>query len=263
MMYGIDSHCHLDCFENDLEEVVARAKSHGIAKMITIGTRIDDFQQRYAICKKFPKTVEMSIGIHPDHIPEVTENEIHAFFEFAKKDGIVAVGEIGLDYREDPEESIKRKQRDGFAYQMQLAEEYQLPVYIHARDCGDEALDMARQFSKVRGVFHCFTGDPSVAKKILDLGWYISISGIVTFNKAVAVQETAAYIPLDCMLIETDAPFLAPSPYRGKRNEPAYVRFVAEHIAQIRGISVDAVLQQTTENFFNLFTKAVRPDILG
>lgn len=258
MIFGVDSHCHLDML-SDLAEVVERAQANKIAKMVTIGTELGDAATLLAIRARFPNIVDVALGVHPDNVQQLKESEVREYFQQASQPGVIAIGEIGLDYRENPDTANRHKQREMFALQLEIAKQYDLPVYIHSRDCADEARAIAREVGISRGVFHCFTGAPEEAKQVLDLGFSLSFSGILTFKKAQKIQDTAQYAPLDRIILETDAPFLSPEPNRGKRNEPANVRHVAVFLAALRKVSISDILQQTTATFFTLFPKATQP----
>ncbi|MDR1908256.1 MAG: TatD family hydrolase [Holosporales bacterium] len=260
-IYIVDSHCHLNSYD-DLDLVIERAKGNNVTKMVTIGTQIDDFQQLYSICEKHKDCCFMTVGVHPDYALGLDE----AAFDFAYRNAfsnvsdrntdyspVIGVGEIGLDYRDSPDSFVKNAQKKVFEYQLHLAGEYNKPVYIHTRDAIVDTLETVAAFPNVCGIFHCFCEGVDIARKVLDLGYVISLSGIVTFKNAPVVHDVARYVPLDRLLVETDAPYLAPVPYRGKRNEPAYTRFVAEHIAVLRNVEPEVVFAQTTANFYNLF----------
>ncbi|MDR0633264.1 MAG: TatD family hydrolase [Holosporales bacterium] len=257
----IDSHCHLDSFADDLEAVVARAKTAGVEKILTIGTTPTDFTGLAAIATQYPGFVEVTAGIHPDYSAAADEQTTEDYFQaidLPSQKYVVGIGEIGLDYRDAPPRAVRIRQQELFSQQLFWAGQLQLPVCIHMRDATDDVLHILRQFPGQTGVFHCFGADCGVAKQALDLGFFVSFSGIVTFKNAKTVQEAAKYVPLDHLLIETDAPYLAPTPHRGARNEPAYVRLVGEFIAVLRGVEYDTVAHQTSANFYQLYPRAVR-----
>lgn len=248
----IDSHCHLDYFD-DLDSIIERAKEQKIQKIVTIGTQIDDFSRLSSICVRYPDYVNMTIGVHPDNVFGIETYALDNTFKNMKEDYVIGVGEIGLDYHENPDSCVKNYQKKIFEYQLYLAEHYNKPVCIHTRSAIHDTLDIIKNFPMNCGVFHCFCENVEVAKQVLDYGYLISLSGIVTFKNAQLVHDVAKFIPLDRLLIETDAPYLAPVPYRGKRNEPSYVRWTGEAIAYLKGISPRRVFKQTTENFNILF----------
>ncbi len=250
----IDSHCHLDMFE-DLEEVLERAARAGVEKILTISTNLKEMEILKGICQRFPKRVAMTLGIHPEEIADVKDEEIlEAFAIIPTQSCILGVGEIGLDYHQHPSEASVVRQKDVFRLQLELARSYNKPVSVHTRDAIQDTLEIVSDFRDQKIVFHCFGENVDFARKILDLGFFISLSGIVTFKNAVQIQEVARFVPLDRLLVETDAPFLAPVPKRGQRNEPAYVVHTAEFVAQLRGIPIERLDSETTRNFHQIFS---------
>ncbi len=257
----IDSHCHLDFpdFAAELDTVVARARAAGIARMVTISTRVARQPELLAITDRYPD-VFSSVGTHPHYAHEelaVSADELVARTQHPK---VVALGEAGLDYHYD--NSPRDAQERGFRTHIAAARETKLPLVIHARDADD---DVARILEEETGkgafpaVLHCFTGGPDLARRAIALGLYISFTGILTFKNSTALRDIAAALPADRILVETDAPYLAPGRHRGKRNEPAFVVDTANVLAETRGVSFDAIAQQTTANFFKLFAKVPRP----
>jgi TatD DNase family protein len=257
----IDSHCHLDFpdFSAELDGVVARARSVGIERMVTISTRVRRHDAVLAIAERFPD-VYCSVGTHPHYAHEeldVTAADLVARTRDAK---VVALGEAGLDYHYD--NSPRDAQERGFRTHIAAARETGLPLVIHTREADD---DTARILEEETGkgafpaVLHCFTGGPDLAQRAIALGLFISFTGILTFKNSTALRTIAADLPADRILVETDAPYLAPGRYRGKRNEPAYVIETANALAEARGASFDTIARQTTENFFRLFAKVPRP----
>ena len=256
----VDSHCHLDFpdFAPELEAVVARAEAAGVGHMVTISTRVRRHAQVLAIAERFPN-VTCSVGTHPHHAHEeldVTAEDLVARTEHPK---VVAIGEAGLDYHYD--NSPRAAQEQGFRTHIAAARTTQLPLVIHAREADE---DTARILEEEMGkgpfpaVLHCYTGGPELARRAIALGHSISFTGIVTFKNSGALREIAESLPADRFLVETDAPYLAPLPHRGKRNEPAYVAEVARVLAEVRGVSAEEIARQTTENFFRLFSKVPR-----
>ena len=256
----VDSHCHLDFpdFAPELEAVVARAEAAGVGHMVTISTRVRRHAQVLAIAERFPN-VTCSVGTHPHHAHEeldITAEDLVARAEHPK---VVAIGEAGLDYHYD--NSPRDAQEQGFRTHIAAARATQLPLVIHAREADD---DTARILEEETGkgpfpaVLHCYTGGPDLARRAIALGHSISFTGIVTFRNSAALREIAGSLPADRFLVETDAPYLAPLPYRGKPNEPAYVVEVAKVLAEVRGVSADEIARQTSENFFRLFSKVPR-----
>jgi TatD DNase family protein len=256
----IDSHCHLadDKFAVDLDAVVDRAREAGIegALVILEAGSAAEAQQAERLSVVWPE-VRVSIGVHPHQAHEYAADPDRAAAtvrgQIAATPSARAVGEIGLDYHYDF--SAPSVQQAVFRAQTALARELGLPVVIHTREADADTLVILREAGggDLRGVLHCFTGTPALARAALDLGFFISVAGIITFTRAEELRETVRAVPLDRLLIETDSPFLAPIPYRGKRNEPAFVPHVAAALAKIHGVDVDRVVEQTTANFHHLF----------
>jgi TatD DNase family protein len=257
----IDSHCHLDFpdFAAELDAVVARARAAGIERMVTISTRVARQAELLAITERFPD-VYCSVGTHPHYAHEeldITTADLVARTRAAK---VVALGEAGLDYHYD--NSPREAQERGFRSHIAAARETGLPLVIHTRDAD---ADTARILEEETGkgafpaVLHCFTGGPELARRAVALGLFISFTGILTYKNSDALRAIAAELPADRILVETDAPYLAPKSFRGKRNEPAFVVETAKVLADTRGVSLDEIARQTTANFFRLFAKVPRP----
>jgi len=251
----IDSHCHLDRinldqYNGDFDAMLLNAKEAGVSHMLCVSVDKKSISKVHEIATNYAN-IYASVGIHPDE-NSIDNPSFDELVLWAKKDKIIAIGETGLDYfhEGDPEE-----QRERFRMHIEVAKTVNKPLIIHTRDAREDTIRILQeaQAEKVGGVMHCFTEDLTMAEKAMALGFYISFSGIVTFKNAIQLQEVAKNIPLDRILIETDAPYLTPHPYRGKPNDPSYVRFVAEKIAALRGISFETVAEQTTKNFFQLF----------
>jgi TatD DNase family protein len=257
----VDSHCHLDFpdFSNELDDVVARARAAGIARMVTISTRVRRFTDVLAIAERFAD-VYCSVGTHPHHAHEELEITAADLVAHTRHPKVVALGEAGLDYHYD--NSPRDVQERGFRTHIAAARETGLPLVIHSREAD---ADTARILEEETGqgafpaVLHCFTGGPDLARRAIALGLSISFTGILTFKNSTALRAIAAELPADRILVETDAPYLAPAPFRGKRNEPAYVVETAKVLAETRGVSFDEIAQRTSENFFRLFSKVSRP----
>ncbi len=254
--YLIDSHCHLDMesYSKDIQQVLARAFDNGIKSVITIGIDYSSSLQAIAIASKYPM-VKATAGVHPHDVGSLDIDgldKISALID-RHRDKIVGYGEIGLDYVK--KYSPQDIQLQSFQDQLALAKNFNLPVIIHDREAHQDILKILRQFAPFPrgGVMHCFSGDLNYARKVLDLGFSISIPGIVTFKNARALREVAQSIPAESMLVETDGPFLAPVPYRGKRNEPLYLLHTAQEIAQLRQVSLENIAKITTRNTENLF----------
>lgn len=257
----VDSHCHLPLlaeFRNGMaaEEAVAGARANGVDWMLCVAVDMDSYQDVHACATRFDN-VYASVGVHPCSVvaAEPTVDELAAR---AVADKVVAVGETGLDYFHT--DTSPELQDARFRTHIRAARDTGRPLIIHSREARERIIDVLteEQAQQVGGVMHCFVDDWDVASAAIDLGFLISFSGIVTFRNAEQVQAVARQIPADMMLVETDSPYLAPVPHRGKTNQPAHVRHVAEFIAGLRGESVDAVCAQTTENFFRLFSSAAR-----
>jgi TatD DNase family protein len=256
----IDSHCHLadDVFGGDLEEVVGRARSAGLERALVILAAGDEKEAAQArrLEEVWPD-VRFAVGVHPHQANQFAGAPAEAADavrrQLAATPRARAIGEIGLDYHYDF--SARDVQQQVFTSQVGLARELRVPVVIHTREADEDTLAIltSEGGGEVAGVVHCFTGGPSLARAALDLGFYISLSGIVTFPKAADLRETLRAVPIDRALIETDSPFLAPAPHRGKRNEPAYVVRVAEALAALHGISVEDACRRTAANFHALF----------
>lgn len=252
--FVVDSHCHLDmeAFDDDCSEVVARAVQSGVRYILTIGIDLKSSQRAVAIAEQYPG-VYSAIGVHPHHCTEMGEDDYETLMALARHPKVRAYGEIGLDYVKDY--APKDRQLEHFTYQVELAQKLGLPLIVHDREAHEDVmaiLTAAAPFP-AGGVMHCYSGDKYLAREVIGLGFYLSIPGVVTFAKALTTQEAVAEIPLESMLIETDGPFLAPEPYRGRRNESAYVLYTAQKIAEIKGVSLDEVAQQTAANSCRLF----------
>ena len=249
----IDSHCHLNFpdLAQRLPEVLANMAEAGVNKAIAISVSRQSFEEVYAIAQDYPN-IYATVGIHPDD-PEAEEFSLEELLERAARPKVVGIGETGLDYHWCKGDLTWQHQR--FALHIEAANHSGLPLVVHTRDAAEDTMRLLREHQAHAGVIHCFTEDVRIAKSALDLGFYISFSGIVTFKNATAIQEAARYVPLDRLLVETDAPYLAPVPKRGKPNEPAYVRHTAAFVAQLRGDSLENIAQATTANCLRLFNK--------
>ncbi len=255
----VDSHCHLDYQDFAAEgvaEVINRARSAGVGHFLSICTRLAEFDKVLAAANTSP-LIHCTVGTHPHYAQEPTELNITAqeIASYTRNPKVVGIGETGLDYHYN--HSPPAEQQKVFATHIEAALEAELPLIIHTREADDDTVRIMRDVGKGRakGVMHCFSGDRRLADKSLELGFYISFSGIITFKKADDLREVVKHVPLDRILVETDAPYLAPLPHRGKRNEPAFVVHTAQMLAQLKGLPADEVAQATTENFFRLFSK--------
>jgi len=252
----IDSHCHLifENFENDLQDVVLRLRSRGIKKLVHACCDLTEIPKLKKISQEFNE-IYYSVGLHPLEAEKWELSSKSILKRSAQEDKrVVAIGELGLDFFKNENKS---QQIDALIPQMELAFELELPVIIHCRDAANEMIEICNDLSKKgkcpKGVLHCWTGTPKEMKQFLDLGFYISFSGIVTFPKAHKIHECAKIVPNDKYLIETDSPFLAPVPYRGKRNEPAFVENVANFIADLRSSDLLTIAKQSSKNAEDLF----------
>lgn len=255
-MLLVDSHCHInfDPLADRLDEILENASNNGVGYMMCISVNMEEFPQVLRLAETYTN-IFASVGVHPNetngHEPEVAE-----LCELADHERVVAIGETGLDYfRSDGNLDW---QRERFRRHIQAAIDSAKPLVVHTRDAANDTIRILREerADAAGGVMHCFSEDWAVAKQALDLGFYISFSGIVTFKNAVPIKEVAQKTPLDRVLVETDCPYLAPVPFRGKVNEPAYVRYTAEHVAELRGMSLHDLAEATTRNFFTLFGAA-------
>jgi TatD DNase family protein len=248
-----DSHAHLEMndFDRDRDDVIRRAEDAGVDLIITVGTTLDECRKAVSIADR-NKSVYAAIGIHPHEVKDIDERTYENLKHLAKMDKVVAFGEIGLDFFRNL--SPKDVQVRRFGEQLELANDIGLPIIIHDRDAHQETLKMLEGWKgSHRGVFHCFSGDYRMAAKCLDMGFFISIPGAVTFGKSEKLQEVVRRIPITGILVETDAPYLTPHPYRGKRNEPAFVIHTAKKIAEIKQLSLEELAGVTYENTKNVF----------
>ena len=253
----VDSHCHLDFpdFAAELDAIVGRAREAGVGRMVTISTKVKKHAQILAIAEKYAD-VFCSVGTHPHHASDEMDVDAKVLIGLAKHPKIVAIGEAGLDYHYDT--GPREDQLKSFREHIAAARETGLPLVIHARDCdADMAAVLKEEVAKApfKAVLHCFTAGRALAFTAMDLGLYIGFTGILTFKSSQALRDIAAALPADRILVETDSPYLAPVPYRGKRCEPSFVVETAKVLAETRGVSAAEMARQTTENFFRLFDK--------
>jgi TatD DNase family protein len=249
----IDSHAHLEMkeFNRDRPEVIRRAREAGVACIITVGTTLDDCRKALSIAAQ-NEDVYAVIGVHPHDVKSINAGTYDALKMLARKEKVVAYGEIGLDFFRNL--SPRDVQIKRFGEQLDLAEELDLPVVIHDREAHRETLEILKGWKgKKRGVVHCFSGDRAMARQCVDLGFFISIPGPITFPKSDKLREIVKDLPFDRLLIETDCPYLTPNPHRGKRNEPAYVVHTARSIAEIKGVSLEEVGRITSQNAKEIF----------
>nr|WP_314263812.1 metal-dependent hydrolase [uncultured Moellerella sp.] len=254
-MFLVDSHCHLDCLDYEkqhtsVDDVIAKAQQQDVKFMLAVATSLQGFDKMKALIGE-RDNVAFSCGIHPLDLDKGLDFDRLA--NLAAQAEVVALGETGLDYYYQKENA--ELQRESFRQHIRIGRQVNKPVIVHTRDAREDTIAILReeQVADCGGVLHCFTEDSEAAKRLLDLGMYISFSGIMTFKNAEQIREAARIVPLDRILIETDAPYLAPVPYRGKENQPAYVRAVAEYMAVLKGVSVERLAEITTQNFNQLF----------
>ncbi len=256
-LFIVDSHCHLNYegLSHRVPEVIKAANDAGVKVLQSICTKLSEFEDIYRIAQEYD-CVYASAGIHP-HEADNHTTSVEALVELAKRPKTIGIGETGLDYYYD--NSSPEAQKESFLIHMEAASASGLPIIIHTRDAEDDTYNMLKDFmvnNELKGLLHCFTGTADLAKKALDLGFYISISGIITFKNANELRDVVKnVVPMDRLLVETDSPFLAPIPFRGKTCEPAYTRNTAEFIAELKGISLEELADKTTENFLRLFDK--------
>ncbi len=253
----IETHAHLDFpdFAHDLDDVLRRATDAGVTRIITIGTSVESSRRAIDLAEKYP-AVYAAIGVHPTYVEEAEEDVFTPLRELAKNPRVVAIGETGLDYHRLPSEKVSKEKQvpSLFQQQLDLAVELGLNAVIHQRDAWADTLNIMHPYTgKLRGVFHCFGGSLDQAKEVLDLDHLVSFTGIVTFKNGASVREVAAHIPLWKFMVETDCPYLAPVPFRGKRSEPAHTRIVAETIAAARQTSLEEIAEATTETAEKFF----------
>ena len=254
----VDSHCHLDFndFEDDFEDMLARARENGVTAMLNAGNNIGELDHQLAISEKYP-FIYTAVGVHPHNAAEYESVTAEDFIRQAGHKKIVAIGECGLDYYYDY--SPKDVQIKVFKEQIKAAQETGLPLIIHTRDADEDTISVLDEMYKQKpfaGELHCFSSGKNLADYALSIGFYLSASGIITFNKSGDLRDIFAEVPEDRLLVETDSPFLAPVPLRGRRNEPSFVLHTAEKLAQIRGLSLEKIAEITSDNFFRLFRKA-------
>ncbi|MFA6497808.1 MAG: TatD family hydrolase [Desulfurivibrionaceae bacterium] len=250
----IDTHCHLDmaAYQADYDAVLFRAREAGVTRIISVGIDLESSRRAIALAEQ-DEGIYAAVGVHPHNVAELSESDYAELRALCRHRKVVAYGEIGLDYVKNY--ASVSLQKEHFFRQVALAGELQLPLVVHDREAHEDIMEMleaAGPFS-AGGVMHCFSGDAAFARRVLALGFHISIPGVVTFAKAETLQEAVCEIPLGSLVLETDGPFLAPVPYRGKRNEPRLLAFTAQKVAELKGISLEEVARQTTKNAVQLF----------
>jgi len=249
-----DSHCHIDFpeFSGEFDTLLNHAQQMDVAYMLCVAVNLEDFPGIIALCDKYAN-IHASVGVHPN-TTDGEDPSVERLVSLASDPRVVAIGETGLDYFRSSGDL--NWQRERFVRHIEAANIVDKPIIVHSRNAPEDTITILRNCDarKAGGVMHCFTGDYAMAKQAMDLGFYISFSGIVTFKNATDLADVAKRIPLDCMLIETDAPYLAPVPKRGKENQPAFVRYTAEFLAELKGVSLEEFADITTKNFLHLFS---------
>ena len=247
-----DTHAHLNdpAFDEDRESLILGLQEKGVEFVMNVGCCLESSRDCIAMAEKYP-FVYASVGSHPDSADEVNEEVLAQYRQMAQHPKVKAIGEIGADYYY---ETIPREiQLKAFRLQMELAKELDMPVIVHERNAHDDGMKVVKEFKGVTGVFHCYSGSAEMARQLVDMGWYIGFTGVLTFKNARKAVEPAERIPLDRIVLETDCPFMAPEPFRGKRNDPGYLLRMAERLAEIRGVSVEEVHAVTTQNAKRLY----------
>ena len=249
----IDTHTHINCIEEiPVEDVVKNALDNGVEKLIVPAAYPSDIDIVFELVQKFENVYGL-LGVHPSEVKDWDDSLIDKIKEYSKSPKIVGIGEIGLDYYWD--KSFNDLQKEIFIKQVKLANELNLPISIHDREAHKDTFDILTEYNKTsKVVMHCFSGSVEFMRECVKQGWYIAIGGVVTFKKAIKMKEVAKEVPLDRLLLETDAPYLTPVPYRGKTNQPAYIKYVAEEIASIRGIFFEEIDKITVQNAKKVFS---------
>ena len=251
----IDSHCHINdkAFENFEEEYIKEANTSGVSSFLVVGCDLEMSKKAVEIADRFD-CCYAAVGIHPSDCKNAGDNDLKIIENMLSNNKVIAIGEIGLDYYWDKEENIKEQQKEYFIKQINLANKYNLPISIHCRDAYEDCLNILKQHPVKRaGIMHCYGGSKEMMKEFIKLGFYIGIGGTVTFKNAVKIKEVAKEVPSDKYLLETDAPYLAPTPHRGEQNHSKYLRLVRDQIAELRNVSSETVELETNQNFKILF----------
>ncbi len=247
-----DTHAHLNdaAFDGDRDELIAGLQDKGVGFVMNAGCSLQSSKECVALAEKYP-FLYASVGSHPDAADEVCEDLMEIYLQMSKHPKVKAIGEIGLDYYyEDFDRQIQLR---AFEMQMELARQADLPVIVHERDAHGDGMDMVQKFPDVTGVFHCYSGEAEMAQQLVKKDWYIGFTGVLTFKNARKAVETARIIPIERIVLETDCPYMSPEPYRGKRNDPGRLCYMAQKLAEIRDIPVEKVIEITTENAKRLY----------
>ena len=247
-----DTHAHLndEAFQNDRDALISGLKEKGVGFVMNAGCDLQSSKECIALAEKYP-FLYASVGSHPDAAGEVCEKLMETYLEMSRHPKVKAIGEIGLDYYYEGFD--RQVQLKAFEMQMELARAVDLPVIVHERDAHGDGMDVVQAFSDVTGVFHCYSGAAEMAQQLVKRGWYIGFTGVLTFKNARKAVETAASIPLERIVLETDCPYMSPEPYRGKRNDPGRLIYMAQKLAEIRGLSIEEIIEITTENAKRLY----------
>lgn len=247
-----DTHAHLndEAFDKDREELIEGLAEKGVGFVMNAGCSLASSRECIALAEKYP-FLYASVGSHPDSADEVCDQVLEQYLEMSRHPKVKAIGEIGLDYYY--ENFDREVQLRAFQMQMELAWQADLPVIVHERDAHGDGMDMVRKFPEIGGVFHCYSGSPEMAKQLVEQGWYIGFTGVLTFKNARKAVETAASIPLERIVLETDCPYMSPEPFRGRRNDPGRLIHMAEKLAEIRNLPVEEIIRITTENAKRLY----------
>lgn len=243
-----DTHAHYDAeqFNEDRDEILAKMPENGVSTIVNVGATLKGCKESMEFAKKYP-FMYAAVGVHPDEVGELNEETFAQLEEWCKEDKVVAVGEIGLDYYWD--EEPREVQKEWFIRQLELAKRVNLPVNIHSREASEDTLQIVKEHGKgLTGIIHCFSGSKEMALEYVKLGFYIGVGGVVTFKNGRKLKEVVEAIPMDRIVLETDAPYLAPTPFRGKRNDSTYIKYMAEEIASLKGLTCEEVLTQTEQN---------------
>lgn len=249
-----DTHSHYDdeAFDQDRHELLGSLRDKGVGQLVNVGADMASSKEALALAKQYD-FIHAALGVHPSEVADLTEADMDWIRSHASEEKVVAIGEIGLDYHwDEPEPAMQRK---WFLRQIQLAREVQLPVIIHSRDAAAETMELLKETKAYEcgGVIHCYSYSPEMAQEYVKMGYFIGVGGVVTFKNAKKLKETVKEIPLESIVLETDCPYLAPEPFRGKRNCSLYISYVAEKIAELKGISAEEVIRQTEENAKQLY----------
>ncbi len=256
----VDSHCHLndEKFAADLDDVIARAVDAGVTRIINFGSTLDDSARVVEMTAQY-EACYAGVGVHPEEVFDMTSADLDRLAAMTKSPKVVAIGEIGLDYYWEKDADRRRLQQKIFIEQLDLARQLNLPVCIHEREAHGDAMNILRREGRgLRGVMHCYSGSLEMARELWKLGWLIGVDGPLTFKNAAKLPEIVRAAPSDMILIETDAPYMAPTPYRGKRNEPSYVVMIAEKLSEFRAEPLEMIASSTTANAERLYFKAMR-----